>query len=169
MKANIVMIGMPASGKSTVGVLLAKKLGKNFLDVDLLLQEKEGMLLQDIINKKGNEYFKDLEARTLEELDLENTVISPGGSAVYYDEAMEHLKEIATVVYLDVPFKEIEKRLGNLESRGIVFPDGMGLKGLFDEREPLYKKWADIMIEVGASNIEETLELLENELHMGLA
>ncbi len=163
-KTNIVMIGMPASGKSTVGKRLAKKLGENFLDVDLLIQENEGMALQEIINQKGNDYFKKIEDETLASLDVENTVISPGGSAIYYEKAMSHLKEVGIVVYLNVPFKEIERRMGNLETRGIVFPDGMGLIDLYNERCPLYEKWADITVEVGSLSLGKTVDKVIGEI-----
>ncbi len=163
MKDNIVMIGMPASGKSTVGVILAKALGKKFLDADLLIQDKEGMLLQEIIDEKGNEYFRDLEERVLSELVTENTVISPGGSAVYYERAMRNLKNLGKVVYLKVPFEEIENRLDNMNSRGITLKKGQTLKDLYDERSPLYKKYADITIDVENITIEETVEkVIEN-------
>ncbi len=163
-KTNIIMIGMPASGKSAVGRRLAKKLDKNFLDVDLLIQENEEMALQEIINQKGNDYFKKIEDETLASLDVENTVISPGGSAIYYEKAMSRIKEIGVVVYLDVAYREIERRLGNLETRGIVFPDGMGFIDLYNERKPLYEKWADITINVGSLSLGKTVDKVLEEI-----
>ncbi len=155
---NIIMIGMPASGKSTIGKLIAQELNQEFFDVDLLLEKIEGMPLQEIINTKGNEYFRELEGRVLSELDLKNTVISPGGSAIYYHEAMLHLKEIGQVVYLDVPFEIIEKRLHNMGSRGITLKQGQSLKDLYDERKPLYEKYADISVSIQSMNIEDTVQ-----------
>lgn len=158
MQDNIIMIGMPASGKSTVGVLIAKALGKNFLDVDLVIQDKEGMLLQEIINEKGNDYFRKLEDEILSSLDYDNAVIAPGGSAIYYENAMINLKRLGLIVYLDVPFLEIEKRLNNMDSRGITLKEGQTLKDLFDERKPLYEKYADIKVEIKNIDLLETVQ-----------
>ena len=144
---NVILIGMPGCGKSTVGVLLAKNLGYSFIDSDLLIQQKEGRKLQDILNTDGIEYFGRLENEVNGSLDLIQTVVATGGSAVYWPESMAHLKSLGTVVYLKVPFEEIEKRIQNFESRGIVVPEGKTFYDVFLERSALYEKYADIVIE----------------------
>ncbi|HIS56226.1 MAG: shikimate kinase [Lachnospiraceae bacterium] len=144
---NITLIGMPASGKSTVGVLLAKRLGLSFIDTDILIQEQEKCLLKDIIAKEGLEGFMKVENQVNRDVQAKNAVIAPGGSVVYGQEAMEHLKAISTVVYLKLNFEELEKRLGNLKDRGVVLKDGMTLRDLYAERVPLYEKYADIIVD----------------------
>lgn len=161
---NLVLIGMPAAGKSTLGVILAKALGMSFVDADLLIQKKEGLLLQEIINKNGNDYFKKVEEYVLRGIDVENTVISTGGSAIYYPLAMEHLKKDAIVIYIDVPFEEIARRLNNISTRGITLGKGETLKDLYDKRKPLYEKYADITLESGGLNVEESLDALVKAL-----
>lgn len=161
---NLVLIGMPAAGKSTLGVILAKALGMSFVDADLLIQKKEGLLLQEIINKNGNDYFKKVEEYVLRGIDVENTVISTGGSAIYYSLAMEHLKKEAIVIYIDVPFEEIARRLNNISTRGITLGKGETLKDLYDKRKPLYEKYADITLESGGLNVEESLDALVKAL-----
>lgn len=138
---------MPASGKSTVGVLLAKRLGLSFVDTDILIQEQEKRLLKDIIAEEGLEGFMEVENQVNRDIQVENAVIAPGGSVVYGQEAMEHLKAISTVVYLKLNFEELEKRLGNLKDRGVVLKDGMTLRDLYAERVPLYEKYADIIVD----------------------
>ena len=144
---NITLIGMPASGKSTVGVLLAKRLGYSFVDVDIVIQEQEGRLLKEIIAEEGQEGFLDVENRVNAELSVHNSVIAPGGSVIYGKEAMEHLKKISTVVYLKLSYEAVEERLGNLTDRGVVLKDGMTLKDLYEERIPYYEKYADITVD----------------------
>ena len=144
---NVILIGRSGCGKSTVGVLLAKNLGYSFIDSDLLIQQKEGRKLQDILNTDGIEYFGRLENEVNGSLDLIQTVVATGGSAVYWPESMAHLKSLGTVVYLKVPFEEIEKRIQNFESRGIVVPEGKTFYDVFQERSALYEKYADIVIE----------------------
>lgn len=144
---NITLIGMPASGKSTVGVLLAKRLGLSFVDTDILIQEQEKRLLKDIIAEEGLEGFMEVENQVNRDIQVENAVIAPGGSVVYGREAMEHLKAISTVVYLKLEYEELEKRLGNLKDRGVVLKDGMTLRDLYAERIPLYEKYADITVD----------------------
>lgn len=146
MKNNIVLIGMPGSGKSTLGVLLAKMIGYEFLDSDLLIQSRENKKLYEIIEAGGLEYFDKVENEVNASIECENTVIATGGSVVYGKEAMEHLKKIGTVVYLNVPLAEIEKRIDNLATRGISMKEGQTLKDLYDERTVLYKKYADITV-----------------------
>ena len=127
---NITLIGMPAAGKSMVGVLLAKRLGYSFVDVDILIQEKEQRLLKEIIAQEGLNGFLEVENRINSQLKVERSVIAPGGSVIYGKEAMEHLKEISTVVYLKLSYEEVEKRLGNIQDRGVALKDGMTLLDL---------------------------------------
>lgn len=139
---NVILIGMPASGKSTLGVLLAKMLGYDFIDTDLLIQKAEGKHLQDILNEKGAAYFKKKEAAILCGLCCDRTVIATGGSAVYDETAMAHLQALGKVVYLYVPFSAVEERLQNLATRGVVMEKGTTLRTLYEERAPLYEKYA---------------------------
>lgn len=158
---NITLIGMPASGKSTVGVLLAKRLGFSFVDVDILIQEKEKRLLKEIIADVGDEGFMEIENRINAELDVERSVIAPGGSVIYGKEAMEHLKEISTVVYLKLSYEDVKERLGDLVDRGVVLKDGMSLLDLYNERVPYYEKYADITVdETGVSSAGDTVDIL---------
>ena len=161
---NITLIGMPAAGKSMVGVLLAKRLGYSFIDTDIVIQEQEGRLLKEIIAQDGLDGFLAVENRVNASLTPRRAVIAPGGSVIYGREAMEHLKEIGTVVYLRVAYDALEKRLGNLKDRGVALRDGMTLRDLYEERTPLYEKYADITIdEAGKSAgdvVDELRELL---------
>ena len=134
MKNNIVLIGMPGVGKSTVGVILAKVLGYQFVDADLLIQKSEGKLLKDIIAEKGTDGFIEVENRVNASIQAENTIIATGGSVIYGKEAMAHLKEIGTVVYLHVPFATLEKRLADIKGRGVVLKEGQTLYDLYLER-----------------------------------
>lgn len=157
---NIVLIGMPGVGKSTVGVILAKVLGYQFVDSDLVIQKEEGKLLKEIIAEVGPEGFIQVENRINASLEVENSVIATGGSVVYGAEAMEHLKKIGTVVYLSLPFKEIDKRLSDIKGRGVVLREGQTLKDLYDERTLLYEKYADIQIDETGLNVEETIDAI---------
>ncbi len=143
---NIVLIGMPGSGKSTVGVLLAKMLGYDFLDSDLLIQARAGKRLFEILREDGNEAFAALENRVNAELDVRRTVIATGGSVIYGAEAMEHLSKIGRVVYLQVSLPEMLRRIKNPETRGILLPGGMTLADLYRERKPLYERYAQITV-----------------------
>lgn len=155
---NITLIGMPGSGKSTVGVLLAKTLGYRFQDVDLLIQQREGALLQDILDRLGVEAFLDLEAEVVRDLDCTGTVIAPGGSAVCREEAARHLKELGLVVYLHVPLAELERRIRNITTRGIAMEPGQTLADVYAVREPLYRKYADLTVDVtGDNTLEQTV------------
>lgn len=155
---NLILIGMPACGKSTVGVVLAKTMGMKFVDTDLLIQEKEGILLQDIINEKGNDYFKKVEEYVLRSVDVENTVISTGGSAVYYPKAIKHFKKKGKIVYIKVSFDTIETRLDNITTRGVTLAPGQTLKDLYNKRVPLYEENADIIVETEGLTVEQTIE-----------
>ncbi len=163
-KTNIVLIGMPASGKSTVGVILAKVLGKKFIDTDLIIQLREDALLADIIKEKGVEGFMKCEEEAILSADENNTVIATGGSAVYGEKAMEHLKEKGTVIYLKVEKDELFKRLHNIKERGVVLKQGETIEEMYDNRSVLYEKYADIIIEERKCTIEETIEKIQNEL-----
>ncbi len=145
--SNIILIGMPASGKSTVGVLLAKCLGYRFLDCDLLIQEKEGKLLHEIISEQGVPAFLEIEDRICAGIEADRTVISTGGSAVYGERAMAHLKTLGKVLYLKIDYDTLEKRLGDYSHRGVVSPRGGTLRELFDERTALYEKYADAVVD----------------------
>lgn len=155
---NIIFIGMPASGKSTVGVVIAKRLGYDFIDTDLLIQKQEGKLLRDIIAVEGNDGFLKIENQVNRELCAENAVISPGGSVVYCEEAMRHFKEIGTIVYLRTSYQEICKRIANAKNRGVVLREGQTLKELYDERVELFEKYADYVVSEEGLSLEETIE-----------
>ena len=154
MKNNITLIGMPGAGKSTVGVVLAKVMGYRFVDSDLVIQEKTGKLLSEIIAEKGTEGFLQVEDDINTGLTCEKSVISTGGSAVYGKNAMAHLKKISTVVYLKLPYEKVEKRLGNLKDRGVALKEGQTLKDLYEERCPLYEKYADVVIDADTTSVE---------------
>ena len=155
---NVVLIGMPGSGKSTIGVLLAKNLSCQFLDSDLVIQEKIGSRLQDYIDKYGSAAFDEMEDQGNAGIDVENTVIATGGSAVYGENAMRHFKEIGTVVYLRVSFEDLLERIPNFESRGISIPEGMTFQDLYNERIPLYERYADITVDAGKKEIWSAVE-----------
>lgn len=155
---NIVLIGMPGAGKSTVGVLLAKTLGYAFLDTDLVIQEREGRLLQDLVDELGVAAFLDREAAAICSVDCDRTVIATGGSVVCRDGAMEHLRELGRIVYLQLPLEELERRLHNISTRGIAMAPGETLAHIYDYRAPLYRKYADLTVAVGRQTLEETVE-----------
>ena len=155
---NIILIGMPASGKSTVGVVVAKRLGYEFVDTDLLIQKQEKRLLKEIIEQEGNEGFLAIENQVNRDLQVEKAVVSPGGSVVYCEEAMEHFKQIGKVVYLKAPFEEINRRISNAKNRGVVLKEGQTLKDLYDERVKLFEKYADLTVEEEGSSLGETID-----------
>jgi len=161
-KSNIVLIGMPWSGKSTVGVLLAKTLLWNFIDTDLLIQSNMGKSLQQIIDENGVNSFLKIEEEHILNINPEKSVIATGGSAVYNHKAMEHLKNIGTIVYLKYPFEEIYRRAKRVEERGLVRTRGQTLFDLYQERIPLYEHWAKIKIEC---NIQTHEQVVEKILH----
>ena len=154
---NVILIGMPGSGKSTVGVLLAKAMLKSFVDTDLLVQIKQGMTLTEIIGQKGIDGFVNIENEIVKNQMFENTVVATGGSVVYGKEAMEALKQNGRVVYLKVDPDELEKRVQNITTRGIAMPQGYTLKELYSERAPLYEHYADATVDCTNLNIEETV------------
>lgn len=160
MKNNIVLIGMPGVGKSTVGVILAKILGYSFVDSDLVIQERTGKLLREIIEEKGVDGFIEVESDVLSSLNPEKTVIATGGSAVYGAGAMAHLKEIGTVVYLSISFADLEKRLSDIKSRGVVLRAGQTLRDIYEERILLYEKYADLTVRENGGTVEDTVEAI---------
>lgn len=165
-KSNIVLIGMPGAGKSTLGVVLAKILGMDFVDGDILIQNQVGNTLQKIIDAQGVDGFLQVENDVLAAVDVRDTVISTGGSAIYSDEAMRHLTEIGTVVYLDVSLEELRTRLGSLHERGVVMRKGvsMSLDEIFEERGPLYSKYAEVTLQTDGLTVREATRKLVDAL-----
>lgn len=165
-KSNIVLIGMPASGKSTIGVVLAKITGKDFADTDITIQHVEGRPLQQIIDEDGNDYFKKVEEEILAGFDAENCVIATGGSAAYYDRAMENLKKNGIVVYLKVSLSGIQSRLNNLETRGVTLKPGQTIADLYEERIPFYEKHCDLAVEAEGRDIWETAKIIAEKIRV---
>lgn len=164
MKKNIVLIGMPGVGKSTIGVVLAKRMGYQFVDSDLVIQAEEDRLLHEIIEEKGIDGFLEIENRINAELQYHRAVIATGGSAVYGKEAMEHLKETGMTVYLKLSFESIKERLGDLHERGVTLRKGQTLFDLYQERTPLYEQYADIVVECENKSIREITAELERRI-----
>lgn len=162
---NIILIGMPGAGKSTIGVILAKTMGFSFLDTDILIQNKHNDLLQNIVDKNGIKVFKQIEEESLLEVNVCNTVISTGGSAVYSAEAIEYLKKNGAVIYLELSLSEVERRINNISTRGIVMNDNQTLADLYEERKPLYERHADITIKCDSKNIENIIEEILKLIH----
>lgn len=158
MMSNIILIGMPGAGKSTVGVVLAKKLGYHFVDSDLVIQEKYGKLLHELIEEHGVEGFWKIENDVNGSLDMEKSIIATGGSAIYGKEAMEHLREIGKVIYLKLSYEEICERLGDLNARGVTLRPGQDLQALYQERTPMYEKYAHITIECDNKMLREIVK-----------
>ena len=159
---NIVLIGMPSCGKSTMGVLLAKNLGYKFLDSDLLIQEREGKLLHELISEFGNEKFIEIENSATMSIDVDNTVISTGGSVVYCDGAMRHLASIGKIVYIKISYETLADRLGDYTHRGVVMPAGYTLLDMYNERSALYEKYADHTFDSDNMTVTETLDALSS-------
>lgn len=157
---NIILIGMPGVGKSTAGVILAKILGYHFMDSDLVIQQEEQKLLHEIITERGVDGFIDVENRVNASLQAKRCVIATGGSVVYGAEAMEHLRELGTVVYLQLPLDILNKRLADIQSRGVVLRTGQNLEDLYEERIPLYEKYADIVVPEAGKSIEDTVKMI---------
>lgn len=164
---NITLIGMPGSGKSTVGRLLAKELGWSFLDVDPLIAAAcGGPTLQAVLDRLGTEAFLDKEAEVLSSLSCENTVLAPGGSAVLREKGALRLKELGTVVYLDLPYPVLEKRLWNLSSRGVALSPGQTLRDLYDQRRPYYETYADLTINADLPRPRDTVQAILRALEL---
>lgn len=159
-KNNIILIGMPGAGKSTVGVVLAKKKGCRFLDSDLLIQEKYDALLHELIAEHGTEGFWKIEEEVNVSIRARRTVIATGGSVIYGPAAMAHFKEIGRIVYLKLSCESIRKRLGDLNERGVTLREGQTLQDLYEERVPLYEKYADIVLDCEGKSIREIAEEL---------
>ena len=158
MRSNIILIGMPGAGKSTCGVLAAKLLLKNFFDTDLLIQNLEGKSLQAVIDEKGTDYFQSAEENAILSLDINGTVIATGGSVVYSEKAMEHLKSLGKIIYLHLDYETMKGRIRNVSTRGLVLHNGSTLKDMYDERLPLYEKYAEKIIICDGNTVEETAE-----------
>jgi len=159
---NIVLVGMSGAGKSTLGVLLAKALGMDYVDTDIVIQQYEGRLLQEIIDHDGIEKFMEVEENIVSELQLENCIISTGGSVIYSEKAMHALKQNGLIIYLHVPYEEIQRRLTNITTRGIVIKKGNSLKDVYEERVPLYMKYGDQTIDCSSKDIEHCVsEIIE--------
>lgn len=163
-KKNIVLIGMPASGKSTVGVILAKILGMDFIDTDIVLQQNEGAKLRDIIDTRGIDTFLIREEKTVLGISAIHSVIATGGSVVYSEAAMKHLSGSGTIVYLKVPFPKLRKRLHDIQGRGVVLRGGESLEEMFAERSPLYEQYCDITID-GTESIDDTVQAVIDALN----
>ena len=161
---NVILIGMPSAGKSTVGVLLAKKMGCDFIDTDLLIQKQEGKLLRELIAEHGADGFLKIENQVNRDLMAEKAVIAPGGSVIYCEDAMEHFKEIGTVIYLKVSYQSIKRRIGNPKRRGVVLAEGQTLRDLYNERTALFEKYADITIDEGNLSLEDTITKVLHDL-----
>ena len=154
---NVILIGMSGAGKSTLGVLLAKALGKDFVDTDLIIQQRTKKLLQQILDEEGTERFMEIEETVVSELSLSNTVIATGGSVVYSDAAMRALKSGGIAVYLAVDYPELAARLSNITTRGIVFKNAHDLRGVYEERLPLYERYADVRINCTGQGVEQSV------------
>lgn len=154
---NIIFIGMPASGKSTVGVVVAKRLGYGFIDADLLIQKQEKKLLHEIIEERGNDGFLEVEDQVNAGVEADRCVISPGGSVVYCKNAMEHYKKIGKIIYLQVSYDAIKERIGDVHERGVTLREGQTLRALYEERRILFEKYADITICEDGLTLEETI------------
>lgn len=167
---NIVLIGMPGSGKSTLGVLLAKALGRSFVDTDLLIQLRAGGKLQTLLNEKGVDAFLDLEGETVRQLEVRGAVIATGGSVVYRAAAIAHLRQNGVMVYLDLPYEEIRRRVKNLPTRGVALREGQTLRELYEERVPLYERYCDLRFApTPGATMEETVAELCARLEGGRA
>ncbi len=161
---NLILIGMPGCGKSTVGVVLAKALAMDFVDSDLVIQKETGKRLSQLIDEMGDEGFRAVENRINAHLQAENSIIATGGSVVYGEEAMRHLKDIGTVIYLKLSCEAIADRLGDLHARGVTIRPGWTLRDLYNERTPLYEKWADLTVDCEQMKLREVVGWICNRL-----
>ena len=161
---NISLIGMPGSGKSSVGIRLARALGCRFLDVDRLIEEQEGKPLQEVLDEQGTEAFLDTEGRVIQSIQCHHTIIAPGGSCVCRREAMEHLRKLGTVVYLSLSFDHVVSRIHNLATRGIALEPGQTLQDVYDYRVPLYEKYAHLTVAADGQSLADTVETVRQTL-----
>lgn len=166
MKSNVTLVGMPGAGKSTTGVILAKLLSFGFMDTDLLIQQNRNRSLQDIVDKNGYIYLRKVEEEEIIKIYPERYVIATGGSAVYSARAMEHLCSVSTVVFLKADFDVIRKRISNFDQRGIAKAQDQSFEDLFLERQPLYKKYAEIEINCSSVSQEDAAELIHSRLKL---
>ena len=169
MGHNLILIGLPTAGKSTLGVVLAKMLGYDYIDTDLLIQKREGCRLEEIIRRIGDEAFLDLEAEVCTSLAAEHTVIATGGSVIYRVRAMEHLKELGTVIYLKISLETLQARMHDAQSRGVVIKEGQTIEGLYHERVRRYEQYADLIIDEGNLEFEEVIDTLIKAVRDGAA
>ena len=160
MKGNIILIGMPGSGKTTIGTELSEKLGYGYIDSDSVIGAREGKRLNQIIAEVGREAFLDIEARVNSEICADRCVIATGGSVIYREAAIKKLKETGKIVYLKLPYEVIERRLGDLKARGVALKEGFTLKDLYEERVPLYTKYADVIAELNGQPIAESVDVV---------
>ena len=167
-KENIVLIGMPGVGKSTVGVILAKVLGYQFIDADLVIQKRENRLLHEIISEEGLDGFLKAEenANVYIAQNEEKSIVATGGSVVYFEKAMQELKKTGRLIYFELEYDQLKKRLGNLKGRGVVLKDGQDLRGLYEERIPLYEKYADLTVNEKNLDVEQTLQKIVDRLSL---
>jgi shikimate kinase len=161
---NIILTGMPGAGKSTVGVILAKTLGMNFIDTDIVLQENAGRILQEIINTDGIDVFLKTEESSIVSLKCENTIVATGGSVVFSDKSMHYLKKKGIIIYLYISYEELVQRIKNITTRGIVLAADQSLLDLYNQRIPLYEKYADITIDCSDMDVEKIIEKILHEL-----
>lgn len=165
-KKNIILIGMPASGKSTVGVILAKILGKDFIDSDIVIQRREGAALSEIIDEKGIDGFLECEENAILDVKVADTVIATGGSAVYSNAAMKHLSEGAVIIYLKIGQDDLKKRLKSIKERGVVMRPGESLEDMYTVRSDLYERYADIIVEEKGASVEDTVNAAVEALRL---
>ena len=163
-KENIILTGMPTSGKSTVGVILAKILGKDFIDSDILIQKREGAALSEIIENKGIDGFLECEEQALLAINVSNTIIATGGSAIYSEAGMKHLSEEAVVIYLKIGQEDLKKRLKSIKERGVVMRPGESLEDMYAARSELYERYADITVEEEGASVEDTVNAVAGAL-----
>lgn len=161
---NLILIGMPGSGKSSVGVVLAKALGLRFLDADLLIQEREGALLQQLIDRRGVDAFLDLERDVICSLDCRGTVVAPGGSCVCREESIAHMRRLGTVVYLQLSLSEVEGRVTNLATRGVALEPGQTIADVYRYRAPLYQRCAHLTVPADGQSLTDTVEAVKQAL-----
>ena len=166
---NIILVGMPGSGKSTLGIMLAKKIHYGYIDSDSVLVAQQGKLLPELIEELGNEGFLELEARVNASLCAKRCVIATGGSAIYRGDVIEKMKENGIVVYLQISYEEVERRLGNLQKRGVVLKEGYTLRDLYNERAPLYEQYADYIVPLSRGKIAESAEKIRKAVKHEIA
>lgn len=161
---NVILIGMPGSGKTTVGTYLSELIGYGYIDSDSVIVAREGMRLSEIIEKKGTEGFLDVEAKVNSEICASRCVIATGGSVIYRESALEALKKIGKVVYLKLSYEEIDRRLGDLKARGVALKEGFTLRDLYNERVPLYEKYADVVVCLDGLTVEQSAKAVEEAI-----